>query len=126
MRILIVNLANYHAFPPFIASVVAHSLFKAVGILCGGTFTAAFRWWKGRSGVPEHIDFRMTTRAIWERDYRPHLLDVDESRLNLEVRDVAGTDVTGMDVEGTRKALAKRAACLVLFSTNRLRRSVRG
>jgi len=35
---------------------------------------AALKWWKHRSGTPEHIDFRMNCRAVWERDYRPHLL----------------------------------------------------
>jgi len=45
---------------------------------------AARKWWKNKSGVPEHIDFRMTSREIWERDYRPHLLEVDRKRLDLE------------------------------------------
>ena len=34
---------------------------------------AALKWWKHKSGTPEHIDFRMTSREIWQRDYRPHL-----------------------------------------------------
>ena len=38
---------------------------------------AAFKTWKHKSGTPEHIDFRMTSRAIWDRDYRPHLLEAD-------------------------------------------------
>ncbi|MGC8877640.1 MAG: uroporphyrinogen decarboxylase family protein [Anaerolineae bacterium] len=42
---------------------------------------AVFRYWKHKSGTPEHIDFRMTSREIWERDYRPHLLMVDRERL---------------------------------------------
>ncbi len=41
---------------------------------------AALKYWKHKSGTPEHIDFRMTTREIWERDYRPHLLDWDPER----------------------------------------------
>jgi uroporphyrinogen decarboxylase len=44
---------------------------------------AAFKRWKHKSGTPEHVDFRMTSRAVWERDYRPHLLRVDHSRLDL-------------------------------------------
>ena len=36
---------------------------------------AAFKYWKHKSGTPEHMDFRMTSREVWERDYRPHLLD---------------------------------------------------
>jgi len=54
---------------------------------------ASLKWWKNKSGTPEHIDFRMTSREVWERDYRPHLLDVDRHRL---------------DIEGAKKELAKR------------------
>ncbi|MGQ9628760.1 MAG: uroporphyrinogen decarboxylase family protein [bacterium] len=42
---------------------------------------AALKYWKHRSGTPEHISFRMTTREIWEKDYRPHLLGWDVERL---------------------------------------------
>ena len=45
---------------------------------------AALKRWKHKSGTPEHIDFLMTSRKIWERDYRPHLLEVDRERLNIE------------------------------------------
>jgi uroporphyrinogen decarboxylase len=43
---------------------------------------ASLKWWKNKSGTPEHIDFRMTNRTIWERDYRPHLTDVDRTRVD--------------------------------------------
>lgn len=56
---------------------------------------AVLRWWKNKSGTPEHIDFRMTTRAVWETDYRPHLLAVDRARLN---------------IDGARKELERRRA----------------
>ncbi|RPJ39284.1 MAG: hypothetical protein EHM21_15845, partial [Chloroflexi bacterium] len=42
---------------------------------------AALKYWKHKSGTPEHIDFRMSSRAIWERDYRPHLVEWDEQRI---------------------------------------------
>lgn len=42
---------------------------------------AALKYWKHKSGTPEHVDFRMTSRTIWERDYRPHLLEWDERRI---------------------------------------------
>jgi len=45
---------------------------------------AALKYWKHKSGTPEHIDFRMVTREIWERDYRPHLLDLDPERVEVE------------------------------------------
>jgi len=45
---------------------------------------SALKWWKHKYGTPEHIDFRMVTREIWERDYRPHLLDLDPERVDLD------------------------------------------
>lgn len=54
---------------------------------------AAYKTWKNRSGTHEHIDFRMTNRDVWERDYRTHLLSFDRARL---------------DVEGTRRGLTLR------------------
>ncbi|MFC1718004.1 uroporphyrinogen decarboxylase family protein [Candidatus Poribacteria bacterium] len=42
---------------------------------------AALKQWKRRAGTPEHIDFIMTSREVWDRDYRPHLLDVNPARL---------------------------------------------
>jgi uroporphyrinogen decarboxylase len=38
---------------------------------------AVLKWWKQKSGTPEHIDFDMSSRAIWEQRYRPLLLDTD-------------------------------------------------
>lgn len=45
---------------------------------------AALKYWKHKSGTPEHIDFRMTSREVWERDYRPHLLQLDAERVKLD------------------------------------------
>jgi uroporphyrinogen decarboxylase len=45
---------------------------------------AALKYWKHKSGTPEHIDFLMSSREIWERDYRPLLLQVDRERIKLE------------------------------------------
>jgi len=45
---------------------------------------AALKWWKDKSGTPEHIDFRMTSREVWDKDYRPHLLEVDRERIKIE------------------------------------------
>jgi len=45
---------------------------------------AALKYWKHKSGTPEHIDFRMTSREVWERDYRHHLLGVDKDRVNTQ------------------------------------------
>ncbi len=43
---------------------------------------AALKYWKHHMGTPEHIDFLMTSREIWERDYRPHLLTFDVKRFS--------------------------------------------
>ena len=56
---------------------------------------ASLKWWKNKSGTPEHIDFRMTSREIWDRDYRPHLLEPDPKRI---------------DIEGSTKELERRKA----------------
>jgi uroporphyrinogen decarboxylase len=45
---------------------------------------AAFKYWKNKSGTPEHVDFRMTSREVWERDYRGLLLATDRARLKIE------------------------------------------
>lgn len=36
-------------------------------------FGALLKWWKRRSGTPEHISFDMTSRTVWERVYRRHI-----------------------------------------------------
>jgi uroporphyrinogen decarboxylase len=45
---------------------------------------AALKYWKNKSGTPEHIDFLMTSREVWERDYRAHVLDLDPERVYVE------------------------------------------
>jgi len=45
---------------------------------------AALKWWKNKSGTPEHIDFAMTSREIWQREYRPHLLEYDPERVDVQ------------------------------------------
>ncbi len=45
---------------------------------------AALKYWKHKSGTPEHIDFLMTSREVWERDYRPHLIPFDPERVDVE------------------------------------------
>ncbi|MBI2191011.1 MAG: hypothetical protein HYU36_03365 [Planctomycetes bacterium] len=43
---------------------------------------AAYKHWKHRSGTPGPVDFLMSGREIWERDYRPHLLALDPARVH--------------------------------------------
>lgn len=44
---------------------------------------ATRRWWKNKSGTPEHVDFTVKDRATWE-EFREKLLKVDERRINFE------------------------------------------
>jgi len=39
---------------------------------------------KNQTSSPEYLDFTMTSREVWERDYRPHLLPADRARLDVE------------------------------------------
>jgi uroporphyrinogen decarboxylase len=45
---------------------------------------ADLKYWKHKSGTPEHIAFHMNSREVWETEFKPHLLQFDISRLNLE------------------------------------------
>ena len=42
---------------------------------------AQLRYWKQRSGTPEHVDFTVKERAAWETLIKPRLLDVDRRRI---------------------------------------------
>ena len=53
---------------------------------------AAMKTWKRRSGTPEHVDFHMTSRAIWDEVYRPLVAEFDRGRV---------------DVKGTREKLQR-------------------
>lgn len=57
---------------------------------------AVLKYWKDKSGTPEHVDFHMTTRAIWEQEYKPLLFPFDRARVG--------------DVKAQRENLAKRRA----------------
>lgn len=35
---------------------------------------ATFKWWKDKSGTPEHVEFAMTSRDVWEREYKGHVV----------------------------------------------------
>lgn len=44
---------------------------------------ATLRYWKGRSGTPEHIHFECTSPEVWAR-YREPLLDLDVDRIDTQ------------------------------------------
>ena len=43
---------------------------------------AYLKWWKNKSGTPEHMDFTMTSREVWDRDYRAHVVKDPAARIN--------------------------------------------
>ncbi|OGV62946.1 MAG: hypothetical protein A2498_05710 [Lentisphaerae bacterium RIFOXYC12_FULL_60_16] len=57
---------------------------------------AVLKYWKHKSGTPEHVDFHMTSREIWEREYKPLLFPFDRQRVG--------------DIPAVRDNLAKRRA----------------
>lgn len=59
---------------------------------------AALKYWKHKSGTPEHMDFLMTTREVWERDYRSYLLELDPQRVDLKEMHKSMARATGADV----------------------------
>lgn len=75
---------------------------------------AILKWWKEKSGTPEHIDFKMNSREIWEKEYKPHLLEFDPARLG--------------DVEASKKALAKNKAAgkWTFFGSTQVWETLRG
>lgn len=48
---------------------------------------ALLKWWKHKSGTPEHVAFDMTSREVWDRKYRPLLTDFDRQRIG-DVKEV--------------------------------------
>ena len=42
---------------------------------------AALKQWKDKPGTPEHIDFLMNSREIWEREYKPHVVGSARARI---------------------------------------------
>ena len=59
---------------------------------------ARMRYWKGKSGTPEHISFALTSEEVWRRKYREPFLEFDIRRFGdiekrkAEYRRLAATD----------------------------------
>jgi uroporphyrinogen decarboxylase len=45
---------------------------------------AQLRWWKAKSGTPEHVDFTVKERPAWEQLIKPHLIHLDRRRIPFE------------------------------------------
>lgn len=61
---------------------------------------ASFKWWKNKSGTPEHVDFRMTSRRVWEADYKPHVVDSVRRRATPEALQRLGEGIDAVHAEG--------------------------
>ena len=46
---------------------------------------ASFKWWKHKSGTPEHINFAMANRTVWEEEYKPHVVNSARRRASQQV-----------------------------------------
>jgi uroporphyrinogen decarboxylase len=62
---------------------------------------AQLRYWKSKSGTPEHVDFTVKERAAWEKEIKPFLLTVDRRRIPFE------------GYRKTRKQCADEGRCFV-------------
>lgn len=45
---------------------------------------ASLKYWKQKSGTPEHVAFEMTSRDVWEKKYRKYLLELDPARIKMD------------------------------------------
>lgn len=45
---------------------------------------AVFKYWKYKSGTPEHIDFHMNSFEVWKNVYKPQLQGIQPERCDLE------------------------------------------
>lgn len=45
---------------------------------------AYLKWWKEKAGTPEHVNFTMTSREVWDKEYRHHLVGTSRKRVTAE------------------------------------------
>lgn len=61
---------------------------------------ASFKWWKDKSGTPEHLDFAMANRRIWEEEYKPHVVGSARRRATPEVVEGIARRVADVHAQG--------------------------
>jgi uroporphyrinogen decarboxylase len=61
---------------------------------------ASFKWWKNKSGTPEHVDFEMKNREIWERDYKPYVAGSARRRATPEALKNIGAGIQTVHGQG--------------------------
>jgi len=87
------------------------------------TWGATVRYWKNRSGTPEHIAFGCDCREAWEKTYKPAYqklrLNVDSQLLLERYRDGRAKDrwcfLTGLEsIEATRRLLGDEITLIAM------------
>ena len=61
---------------------------------------ASFKWWKHKSGTPEHVDFAMTSRRVWETDFKPHVVGSVRQRTTPETLQKMGQNLEQLHARG--------------------------
>jgi len=72
---------------------------------------ALLRWWKNKSGTPEHVDFLVKDRAGWDEHIRPRLTNADDYRRRIAF--IGGMDVRSLvanDRDAVRDELEHKLA----------------
>jgi hypothetical protein len=46
---------------------------------------AFLKWWKNKSGTPEHLEFSMSSRDAWEREYKPQVVGSARRRITEKI-----------------------------------------
>jgi len=78
--------------PDLVATVEENDEWKVFRNGWGSTF----KYWKHQDGVPEHMDFMVTTPEVWHRDFRDAVVALDVRKM--------------FDLEKTRELYAKSMA----------------
>ena len=61
---------------------------------------ASFKWWKHKSGTPEHVDFAMCDRRTWESEYKPHVAGSARRRATPDVLTTIRTNIDRVHAHG--------------------------
>ncbi len=90
-------LKNMQADPDFVDVIVEET---AETKLVRNGNGALLRWWKAKSGTPEHVDFMVKDRAAWDEKIRPLLVDdsLYSKRMDLDIYSQKKADAEERDL----------------------------
>ncbi len=69
---------------------------------------ATFKWWNDKSGTPEHVDFAMSNRAVWETEYKPHVVGSARRRATPEALEQIAHSIRRAHAQGKWADLGMR------------------